>query len=263
MNPAVPEQPEEIAQSAYEAYNEGAAIVHIHARGPDNKPTGSKETFLDIHRRIRGKCDIIIQDSTGGSGSLTQQERIQCLEAHPEMSSLNMGTLLRISGPYAGTMFSNPHADIEAWAARMRELGIKPEMEVYNNGMLREVNNLIVKGMIDKPYYVNLVMGMPYQGAMDATPGILMSMLDLVPVDAYVNVCGVARAQLPLTTIAMTLGCCVRVGFEDNLYYRRGVLAKSNAELVARTARIARELGKEPATPAEARQILGLKPLLT
>jgi 3-keto-5-aminohexanoate cleavage enzyme len=261
MNPAVPEQPEEIAQSAYEAYNEGAAIVHIHGRDRNNKPSGSKETFREIHANIRAKCGIIIQDSTGGSGSLSQQERVQCLEAQPEMASLNMGTLLRISGPYAGTLFSNPRSDIEAWATRMRELGIKPEMEVYHNGMVREVNNLIAKGLIEHPYYVNLVMGMPYQGAMEATPGILMSMLQLVPPDAFVNVCAVARAQLPITTMAMLMGCCVRVGFEDNLYYRRGELATSNAQLVARTVRIARELGKEPATPAEARQILGIKPL--
>ncbi len=262
MNPNVPEQPEEIAQSAYDAYNAGAAVVHIHARDPENKPSGDKNIFLDIHGRIRAKnCDIIIQDSTGGGGRLTQQERIQCLEARPEMSSLNMGTLVRASGPYAGTLFSNPPADIEAWATRMKELGIKPEMEVYNHSMFRDVNNIIAKGLVEKPYYVNLVMGMRYQGGIEGTPKHLMSLMEFVPADAYVNVCGVAQAQLPLTTIAMTMSCAVRVGMEDNVYYRRGELAQSNAQLVARTVRIARELGKEPATPAEARQILGLKPL--
>ena len=174
------------------------------------------------------------------------------------MASLNMGTLLRVSGPYAGVPFWNTRPDIEAWVKRMRELGIKPEMEVYNNGMFRDVQNLIEQGLVDTPYYVNLVMGMRYQGAIDATPKHLMAMLEFVPAEAYVNVCAVAAAQLPLTTMAMAMGCCVRVGMEDNLYYRKGELAKSNAQLVARAARIARELDKQPATPAEARQILGL-----
>lgn len=260
MNPAVPEQPDEIIAAAVECYEAGAAIVHVHARDPQNKPTGDLGIYQEILAGIRARCDVIVQLSTGGGGNLTLEQRLNCLNARPEMASLNMGTLLRISGPYAGVPFQNSTPDIEAWARRMLELGIKPEMEVYNNGMFRDVDNLIAKGLVKKPYYVNLVMGMRYQGAVDASPKHLMSMLEFVPAEAYVNVCAVAAAQLPLTTIAMAMGCCVRVGMEDNLYYRKGELAKSNAQLVARSVRIARELGKEPATPAEARQILGLGP---
>jgi 3-keto-5-aminohexanoate cleavage enzyme len=261
LTPASPETPEEIAQAAFECYNEGAAIVHIHAKDRDGKPTGDPAVFGEIHRLIREKCDMIIQDSTGGGANLTLEERLACLDANPEMASLNMGTLLRVSGAQAGTPFSNAPWDIESWASRMKEKGIKPEMEVYSHSMFRDVENLIAKGLVEKPFYVNLVLGMRYQGAVDATPKQLTSMLAFLPPDTLVNVSAVAAAQLPLTTIAMAMGCCVRVGLEDNIYYRRGELAKSNAQLAARTVRIARELGKEPSTPDEARKILGLKPV--
>lgn len=261
MNPNLPEQPDEIAESAYACYQEGAAICHIHARDKEGKTTGSKEVFQEIHDKIRAKCNIIIQDSTGGGPNLTWEQRIECLQAKPEMASLNMGSLMRVSGPYKGIPFTNLREDIEAYVTRMREMGIKPEMEVYSHAMFREVNNLIQKGLVEKPYYINLVLGMMYQGAVDATPEILISMLSFLPQDAIFNVTPVGAAQLPLTTMAMVLGGCIRVGMEDNIYYRKGELAKSNAQLVARAVRIARELNKEPATPDEARKILGLKPL--
>ena len=167
---------------------------------------------------------------------------------------------MRISGPYAGTPFSNLPQEIEGYVQQMRERGIKPEMEVYAHSMLRDVNNLIHKGLVDKPYYINIVLGMKYQGAADATPRILNSILDLLPADAIFNCTAVGSAQLPLATMAMILGGCVRVGLEDNIMYRKGELA-TNVQLVARMVRVARELGKEPATPDEARQILGLPAL--
>ncbi len=136
---------------------------------------------------------------------------------------------------------------------------MKPEMEIYNHGMLRDVESVIKKGLVEKPYYINLVMGMMYQGAVEATPEYLQSLLDFLPEDAIFNVTPVGAAQLPLTTMAMILGGCIRVGMEDNIYYRKGELVKNNAQFVARAVRIARELNKEPATPDEARKILGLK----
>jgi len=259
MNPGIPEQPDEIAESAYARRQEGAAICHIHARDKEGTTTGSKDVFQDIHDRIRTKCDIVIQDSTGGGPNLSFEQRIECIYAKPEMASLNMGSLMRISGPYRGTPFSNMREDIEEYVKRMHELGIKPEMEVYAHGMFREVENLIQKNLVAKPYYMNLVMGMKYQGAVDATPQYLQSLIDFLPEDAIFNVTAVGTAQLPLTTMGMILGGCIRVGMEDNIYFRKGELAKSNAQLVARAVRIARELNKEPATPEEARIILGLK----
>lgn len=258
-NPNLPEQPEEIIDSAYACYQEGAAIVHIHARDRAGNPTGAREVFERVHQGIRAKCNIILQDSTGGGAGLTSEQRIECLQAHPEMASLNMVSLMRTSGQYRGVPFSNLREDIEAYVGRMRETGIKPELEVYSHAAFREVENVIAKGLVDKPYYINLVMGMAYQGAEEATAKNFQSLIDFLPEDAIFNTTAVGAAQLQLTTMAMVLGGCVRVGMEDNLYYRRGELVVSNAQLVARTVRIARELGLEPATPDEARKILGLK----
>jgi 3-keto-5-aminohexanoate cleavage enzyme len=260
MNPHVPEQPDEIIASAKECYDEGAAIVHIHARDRKGENTSNPGIFREIKEGIRKKCNLIIQFSTGGGPNLTQEQRVECLEAAPEMASLNMGSLMRISGKYAGVPWSNMPHEIESYVSKMRDLDVKPEMEVYNVSMFREVNDIIKKGLVKKPYYINIVLGMRYQGACDATPKVLNTMIDFLPDEAYFNCTAVGTAQLPLTTMAIVLGGCVRVGLEDNIYYGKGELA-SNAQLVARTVRIARELGKEPCTPDEAREILGLKPL--
>ena len=259
LNPNLPEQPDEIAESAKACYQEGAAICHIHARDKEGKSTGTKEVFQEIHDKIRAKCNIIVQDSTGGGPNLTLDQRIECILAKPEMASLNMGSLMRVTGQYKGIPFANLREDIETYVTRMKGMGIKPEMEVYSHAMFREVENLIKKGLVEKPYYVNLVLGMTYQGAEEATPKSLNSLYEFLPEEAIFNVTAVGAAQLPLTTMGMVLGGCIRIGMEDNMYYRKGELAKSNAQLVARAVRIARELNKEPATPDEARKILGLK----
>jgi 3-keto-5-aminohexanoate cleavage enzyme len=257
LNPNVPEQPDEIAASALQCYNEGAAIVHIHARDAEGGNSSDEAIYQSIHNNIRAVCPLVIQDSTGGGPELTQEQRINCLKASPEMASLNMGSLMRISGKYAGIPWSNMPHEIEMYVKRMNDLGVKPEMEVYSHAMLRDVQELIDKGLLKKPYYIDLVLGMRYQGACDATPKILLGMIDLLPPDTIFNCAAVGTAQLPITTLSMLMGGCVRVGLEDNVYYGKGDLA-TNARLVARTVRIARELGKEPATPDEAREILGL-----
>ena len=258
MNPNVPEQPSEIAQAACECYNAGAAIVHIHARDENGKPTGTKEKFQEIISAIRAKCpDLIIQFSTAGGAQLTLEERLNCLYAMPDMCSLNMGTLLRTSNDVAkGTVFMNTPWDIEEWAKKMIELDIKPEMELYSQAMFREVNSLIKKGVLKKPYYVNFVLGMMYQGSIDATPETLQSMYSFLPEDTYFNVTATSKAQLPITTMAMIMGGCCRVGLEDNIYFSHGILAKSNAQLIERSVRIASELNIEPYSAQEARDIL-------
>lgn len=261
MNPALPEQPEEIAQAAYDCYNEGAAVAHFHARDKDGVPTGSADIFKDIHERVRNKCSIILQDSTGGGSNLTIEQRTECLEARPEMASLNMGTMVRTIGEMAGTPFMNTRADIEAFVTRMNQFGVKPEMEVYNLSMLRDVRIVIEKGLVQKPYCVNLILGMAYQGALEANPMYFTTYLQYLPEDCYFNSLGVGAAQTPVATLGMIYGGNARVGLEDNIYYSKGELAKSNAQLVERIVRVARDLGKEPATPEEARKILGLKPL--
>ncbi len=261
LNPAVPEQPDEIAQSAYDCYNEGAAVIHIHARNPDGSTTGSARVFQNIHERIRAKCNVIIQDSTGGGSNLTIEQRTECLEAYPEMASLNMGTMVRTIGEGAGTPFMNTRLEIENFVKRMNQFGVKPEMEIYNVSMISEANLLIEKGLLKKPFCMSLILGMAYQGAQEANYLFLPTYLQYIPEDAYFNTLGVGRIQTSLGTMGMILGGNVRVGLEDNIYYKKGELAKSNAQLVARIVRIARDLGKEPCTPEEARQILGLNPL--
>jgi 3-keto-5-aminohexanoate cleavage enzyme len=261
MNPSVPEQPDEIAQSSYDCYNEGAAIVHIHARDKNNVNSGDPAIFKDIHDRIRQKCNVIIQDSTGGGANLTVEQRTGCLEAYPEMASLNMGTLVRTIGEAAGTVWMNTRADIEGFAKRMNQFGVKPEMEVYNLAMLEEVEILLQKGLLKPPYNVNLILGMAYQGAHAGNHMFLNAYLKSLPENCYFNTLGVGKSQTTLGTLGMIMGGNVRVGLEDNVYYSKGQLATSNAQLVARMVRIARELGKEPCTPAEARELFGLKPV--
>lgn len=261
MNPNYPIQPEEIVADGYTCYNEGAAIIHIHARDEDGYPTGKADIFRKIHLGIKEKCDAILQDSTGGGPNLSLTEREDCINAGPEMASINMGTLLRTRGKYAGTAWINTREYIEQLATKMKERGIKPEIEIYHHGMFREVSNLIKKDLLEKPYYIDLITGMNYQGAAEATPKNLMMYLDFLPEETIFNVLSVGYPyQNTLTTMGMILGSCIRVGLEDNVFYRKDELA-TNGQLVARAVRIARELGKEPATPEEARQILGLKSL--
>jgi 3-keto-5-aminohexanoate cleavage enzyme len=261
MNPNVPEQPEEIAQSGYDCYNEGASIIHIHARNPDGSTTGSASIFRDIHQRIRQKCNVILQDSTGGGSNLSITQRTECLEAHPEMASLNMGTMIRTIGEAAGTPFSNTRSEIEGFVKRMNEFGVKPEMEIYNIAMMGEANILIESKLVQKPYCMTLILGMAYQGAQEANMMFLPTYLHYLPDTTVWTTLGVGRAQTNLGVMGMILGGNVRVGLEDNIYFKKGELASSNAQLVSRIVRIARELGKEPCAPEEARKLLGLKAL--
>lgn len=260
QNPNVPEQPDEIAASALECYNEGAAVIHIHARDKQGVNTSDVNVFKDIHSRIRALCPVVLEDSTGGGPNLTQEQRIECLGAAPEMASLNMGSMMRIAGQYKGVPWSNMPEEIDWYLTKMNELGIKPELEVYSHAMFREVQSVIDRGLLKPPFYIDLVLGMRYQGACDATPQIFIQMMDMMPKGTIVNCAAVGRDQVGLTTLSILMGGHARVGLEDNVYYGKGDLA-SNARLVARTVRIIRELGKEPATPEEAREILGLKPL--
>ncbi len=258
LNPNVPEQPDEIADSAYACFNEGAAICHIHARDPQGINSAEVSIFEDIHERIRSKCSLIIQDSTGGGPNLTQEERINCLKAAPEMASLNMGTLMRVAGQYKGIPWSNMPEEIDYYVSEMNRRGIKPEMEVYSHAMVSEVKRLIKEQKVTPPYCVNVVLGMRYQGAEPADSGTFFSIVRTLPEGTLFNCTGVGSAQMPLATQSLLLGGNVRVGMEDNIYYAKGELAQSNAQLVAKIVRIARELGMEPATPDEARFYLGL-----
>jgi len=203
----------------------------------------------------------VVQDTTGDSG-IPVAQRISSLDADPDMASLNMGTVVFFvkdaSGQAVEDQFVNLRSDIEAFAAAMLERGIKPEMEVYSPAMFGEVENLISKGLVREPYYVNFVMGVGGMGGYPGTPRNLLTMIDHLPEGAIFNVSGIGRAQLPMSAMAILTGGHARVGLEDNIYYRRGELASSNAQLVERVVWLAGELGREVASPHEARAILAI-----
>jgi len=253
-NPNLPEQPHEIAESAYACYNEGAAIAHIHARDKSGKSTGEVEVFRDIKSRVRAKCNIIIAFSTGGGPGLTVEQRLQSAMADPEICSLNMGSLVR----YDGTIWQNTPSQLEKWATILKQRGIKPELEVYSHTMFQEIESLVSKGLVEKPYFINLVLGMMgRQGVLSATQKNLLSLIEYLPEECVFNVTAVGKMQLELTTLGLLMGGNLRVGLEDNIYYSKGVLA-TNEQLVARSVRVIKELGLDVATPEEARQMLGL-----
>lgn len=256
-NPALPEQPDEIIRDAVRCHEAGAAVVHLHARDRAGKGVADARIFREMNEGIRARCGVIIQNTTGGPG-LPIAERITSLDAAPEMASLNMGSVVFF---HEGRElpFINLRSEIEAFAAAMLERGIKPEMEVYNPSMFGEVDNLIKRGLLSKPYYINFVMGVGGMGGFPGTMKNLAMMIDTLPAGAVFNVSGIGRAQLPMNTMAILAGGHARTGLEDCVMYGRGEPAKSNAQLVERVARLARELGREIATPDEARSILGMK----
>ena len=267
VNPNLPVQPEEIAEEVFKSWSEGASIAHIHARERETgKSTTAPEVLKDIDRRIREKkCDIIIQHSTAGDfmPRLGSDRRIQAIEMNPEMASLSV-TFTRMNtfrGRENIRVVTLP--EIEVAAQAMLDRGVKPELEVYNPVVMEDVYGLIEKKLLRKPYWISLVFGMHRicLSYMSYSPRLLMSLVDSLPPDSLFTVMGIGRDELPVTTQSILLGGHVRVGFEDNVYYAKGQLAESNAQLVARAVRIGRELGCEIASPAEARRLLNIPPL--
>ncbi|SEF93989.1 3-keto-5-aminohexanoate cleavage enzyme [Caloramator fervidus] len=253
-NPNVPYTVEEIAKEAEAAYKAGASIIHLHVRYDDGTPTQDIERFKVCIEAIKERCpDVIIQPSTGGAVGMTNEERLQPIYLKPEMATLDCGTL-----NFGGDdIFVNTENTIIYFAQKMNELGIKPELEVFDKGMIDMALRLHKKGYIKAPLHFNFVMGV--NGGISGEPRDLLFMVESIPKDATWTVTGIGRYEIPLATMAIIMGGHVRVGFEDNVYISKGVLAKSNGELVEKVVRIAKELGREIATPDEARQILGIK----
>lgn len=253
QQPALPITPDEIARAAEECVKAGAAIVHLHARNADGSSTQDKETYRRIIAAIRERCDVIVQVSTGGAVGMTPTERLAPVTLAPEMATLSMGSV-----NFGDDVFMNHPADMEIFAQAMREHGVKPEFELFDTGMMSTLNRWLKKGLLSAPLHVDFVLGIP--GGMAGTPEALMYMKSQLPAGASWTVAGIGAAELPLATLAILFGGHVRVGFEDNVYYRKGELATSNAQLVERIARISRELDRPLATPVEARAILGIGP---
>jgi 3-keto-5-aminohexanoate cleavage enzyme len=265
-NPNLPETPEEIAQTAYECWNEGASIVHIHARDPKSrKATSDPDVLREIDRRIREKnCDIIIQHSTASDyiPRLSDDKRIKAIEMNPEMASLDITFTRLVTFGGQENIWVMTLPEIEAGAKAMLDRGIKPELEVFNPVVMEDTYRLIEKGLLTKPYLYNFVLGMRRinRGYMAYSPQLLMQLVNALPPDSIFTTMGVGSDELPATTLSILLGGHVRVGFEDNVHYGKGQLAESNAQLVARAARLGRELGCEIVSPAEARQMLRIPP---
>jgi 3-keto-5-aminohexanoate cleavage enzyme len=257
-NEHLPEQPDEIVAQGVAAWRAGAAILHVHARNPDGSNTMDREIYQELHERLCAETDAIVQLTTGGSPRLPVNERLNTVLLNPEMCSLNMGLMnFFIRGEQV--FFSNHRSDILRFAKEMKRRGVVPELEVYNIAMLEEVEHLIAQNILTPPYVINFVLQTPTQGGLRGTPINLVEMVRRLPPDAICNVSSMGRTQLPITTIAAAMGLNIRVGMEDNVYYRKGELVRENAQLVERAVRICRELQREPATPAAARAMLKLR----
>lgn len=272
-NAALPETADEIADSVYGAYCAGASIVHVHARDPENLPAAATttEVWWEVNSKIRARCpDIIINNTTGGGPNSTMENRLACLDAKPELASLNLTPdMSRFRLKERKPPLPNPRGPVEfddcipftyrlveAFAHAMKARGIKPELETYHTGGAWVVRDLIQRELIETPVYIQTVMG--YQTSSFPTPENVLQLLKEFPAGAIWLCSGIGPFQLPLTTLALLLGGHTRVGLEDNLYLRRGQKLKSNAEVVQRTVRIAHELNREVATPAQARRMLGI-----
>jgi 3-keto-5-aminohexanoate cleavage enzyme len=252
-NPAVPYTVEEIAREAELAHKAGASIIHLHVREDDGTPTQSKDRFEACINAIKERCpEVIVQPSTGGAVGMSNEERLQPTQLKPEMATLDCGTC-----NFGGDeIFVNTENTIKEFGEKMIELGIKPEIEVFDKGMVDMALRLNRKGYIKSPMHFNFVMGV--NGGISATPRDLVFMAGSIPAESTFTVSGVGRSQFQMAGMAIILGGHVRVGFEDNVFMSKGVPAKSNGEMVERVVRLAKELGREIATPAEAREILGL-----
>ena len=255
QNPAVPYTVEEIVREAKSAYDAGAAIVHIHVREDDGTPTQSKARFKEcIDAIYKAIPDVILIPSTGGAVGMTAEERLQPTELMPEMATLDCGTC-----NFGDEVFENTIPMMRSFGKRMMENGIKPEYECFEMGHVDTVLNLVRKGELPgAPLQFNFVLGVP--GCTTATVPNLCWLVNAIPAGSTWTATGIGRHAFTLAAPAIVMGGNVRVGFEDNLYLERGVLAKSNGELVDKVVRLSKELGRGIANPEEARRILGLKP---
>lgn len=257
--PYLPVTPEEVIEETVRSYNAGAAVVHLHGRDPDTgQPTSSLEIFRMYLEGIRARCPIITQITTGGGAAtlgLGYDERLRPVEElRPESASLNAGSM-----NFGRKLFPNPPEVMERYARRMAELGVMPEFEIYDLSMAHNVEVWIRRpGLVPPPYQNSLVMGVV--GGIPPTFKNLLALVEALPKGDTWQVIGIGRHQFTLGTAGILLGGNIRVGFEDNIYLARGLLARSNAELVEKAVRIIRELGLEVATVDEAREILPLKP---
>jgi len=281
MSPYLPITPKQIADDAVKAYEAGAAVCHIHARNPETgQPTPDVNIVKEIITSIKSRCNIVVCITTGGGLGMTVEQRVAPVTLYkPELASLNAGSInfalfpmiskykkwkfewekqyLNMSEDF---IFSNTFKSMREYCKVFNKMGTKPEFEIYDAGMVNNVAFLIQAGYIKKPVYIQFVMGV--LGGITPSSENLLFLVDYARRqigDFVFSVCVAGRAQFPICTQSLLVGGNCRVGLEDNLYLGKGEMAESNADQVAKMVRIAKELGVEPATPDEARKILGLK----
>ena len=284
MSPHLPITPQQLVDDIMRVYDAGGAVAHLHVRNPENgQPIADQEIFREVTSEVKRRCDIIICATTGGSLGDSVENRAKVVSTlKPELASLNAGSLnfalFHVAAKYAGRwkydweeqylagtedfIFPNTFYTMRKFTQLMGEHGTKPEFEIYDVGMINNLAQLISDGHIKTPVYLQFVMGI--LGGIPATVENLVYLVQTAQKqigDFQWSVCAAGRTQLAMTTHALLMGGHARVGLEDNLYLEKGVLAKSSGEQVAKLKRIAAELGIETATPAEAREILGLKGL--
>ncbi len=248
--PHVPTTPQEIADCALRCEEAGASILHIHVRDQQEKPSDDPALFAQVMDKLKGRTRLILQVSTGGRAGTDMESRTRRLQTDPEMASLTTGSV-----NFPNSVYANPPDLIQALAKEMLRFHIKPEMEVFDLAMIENALRLEREGLTPAPLHFNFVMGLP--GAMPAKVEHLVHCRSCIPSDATWTVSGIGPAQLSMGVHAILMGGHVRVGLEDNIYFKKGELA-TNERLVQRMVHVSRTLGRETASPDEARDILGL-----
>jgi 3-keto-5-aminohexanoate cleavage enzyme len=250
-NPTLPTSPAEIAAAARESHEAGAAVVHLHLRDSDGRPTAD----LDIARRVlelvSEASPALVQLSTGVGLDVAYEDRMRLVEARPRMATLNVCSM-----SFGNGEFRNPPDGVRRLAARMRELEVKPELELYDSGHLDVALALLGEGLLEEPLQFSLVLGV--KGGMAATPANLVHLVSLLPPGSAWQVIGIGRANVAMTAIGLAMGGNARTGMEDTLLLRRGVPAAGNGQLVARLAEIATVLERPIAGVDQAAELLKL-----
>ena len=255
-NPAVPITETEIAEAAIAAHKAGAAIVHLHVRDDVGKITCDPARYAKARDLIRaGGSDVIINMSTGGgAGQTTDEQRMAPVALAPEIASFDCGSV-----NFGKTVFVNSPAFLDELVRRMTEYGVVPEIECFEPGHIANAIRLIDEGKLSAPHWFKMVLNL--RSGSPGTVKQLVHMVEMLPPNSIWSVCAIGRAQLPINIAAMAMGGHVRTGLEDNIFYHKGQLAESNAQLVSRLVRIASEIGRPVATASEARSILNLRQL--
>jgi 3-keto-5-aminohexanoate cleavage enzyme len=254
QHPGVPLTPAEIGAAVAEAAEAGAAIAHVHARDDEGKPTADPRVYAEIVREIRSRCDVVVQASTGVGLAVTPEERVEIIAS--DQVDVTMATLNPASMTFGTGTFHNPPWFVRKLAELMLERGIRPELEVYDFGHIGLCLDLVREGLVSEPLQFSFVMGV--RGGMPGDPALLPQLASMLPAGTVWQAIGIGRTQLPLSFAALALGANVRVGFEDNVYFRKGELAESNAQFVRRAVELVRASGREVATPDWVRERLSV-----